>query len=78
MRYGPEVLAIELNVWRDKAPDPLAEGLVQLDGYLEGLGLSSGWVVIFDQRENQEPLAARTRSEQVTTPGERTVTVSRA
>jgi hypothetical protein len=78
VRYGPDALAIELKVWRDKAPDPLAEGLVQLDSYLEGLGLSSGWLVIFDRRSSQEPLATRTRSEQATTPGGRTVTVIRA
>jgi hypothetical protein len=78
VRYGPDTLAIELKVWRDKAPDPLAEGLVQLDGYLEGLGLSSGWLVIFDRRSGLEPLAARTHAEQATTPVGRRVTVIRA
>jgi hypothetical protein len=26
------------------------EGLAQLDGYLSGLGLETGWLVIFDRR----------------------------
>jgi hypothetical protein len=77
VRYGPDTLAIELKVWRDKEPDPLSEGLAQLDGYLEGLGQESGWLVIFDRRPGQPSLASRTRSEQATTPGGRAVTVIR-
>jgi hypothetical protein len=43
--------------------DPLAEGLGQLDGYLDGLALETGWLVIFDRRTGQPPLApARPRS----------------
>jgi DNA polymerase III delta prime subunit len=37
LRYGPDTLAMELKVWRDREKDPLAEGLAQLDGYLNGL-----------------------------------------
>ncbi len=77
VRYGPDTLAIEIKVWRDKEPDPLAEGLTQLDGYLEGLGQETGWLVIFDRRTGQPTLAARTRAEQATTPGGRTVTLIR-
>jgi hypothetical protein len=77
VRHGPDTLAIEIKVWRDKEPDPLAEGLVQLDGYLEGLGLGSGWLVLFDRRSGQPPLATRTRAEQATTPTGRPVTVIR-
>jgi hypothetical protein len=43
LRYGPVTLGIELKVWRDDELDPLTEGLAQLDGYLAGLGLESGW-----------------------------------
>jgi len=39
LRYGAVTLGIELKVWRDGEPDPLTEGLEQLDGYLAGLGL---------------------------------------
>lgn len=44
LRLGGDVLGIELKVWRDGRPDPTAEGLEQLDGYLAGLGLDGGWV----------------------------------
>jgi len=40
LSYGALTLGLELKVWCDGAPDPLAEGLVQLDGYLAGLGLA--------------------------------------
>jgi hypothetical protein len=50
LRYGAFTLGMELKVWRDGKPDPLTEGLAQLDEYLGGLGLATGWLVIFDQR----------------------------
>jgi hypothetical protein len=78
VRYGPETLAIELKVWRDKEADPKEDGLAQLDSYLEGLGLNTGWLVIFDRRRDQPPIAARTSAEAATTPGRRKVTVLRA
>jgi hypothetical protein len=31
-------------------PDPQSSGLAQLDGYLAGLGLDSGWLMIFERR----------------------------
>jgi len=78
LRYGDVTLGIELKVWRDGRSDPLAVGLEQLDGYLAGLGLTSGWLVIFDQRSNQPPIAERTSTEEATSPGGRQVTVIRA
>lgn len=78
IRYGAETLAMELKVWRDGKPDPLAEGLSQIDGYLAGLGLSSGWLVIFDQRSGQPPIAERTKVEREKTPSGRSVAVVRA
>jgi hypothetical protein len=53
LRYGgpqPVTLAMELKVWRDGEKDPLGRGLEQLDSYLSGLGLDTGWLVIFDRR----------------------------
>ena len=78
VRYGQESLAIELKVWRTGRPDPASEGLLQLDGYLAGLGLPAGWLVIFDQRSGQPPIAERTRVEARTTPAGRAVTIVRA
>ena len=72
--------ALELKVWRDrdKKGDPLGAGLVQLDAYLAGLGLSRGVLVIFDARADAAPVEDRTRFEEATTPGGRKVTVLRA
>ena len=78
LRYGALTLGMELKVWRDGEPDPLAEGLEQLDGYLAGLGLDSGWLVIFDRRAGQPPIAARTLSKEVRSPQGRGIQVVRA
>ncbi len=82
LRYGArdrtQTLGMELKVWRDGAPDPLAEGLEQLDGYLAGLGLDTGWLVIFDRRSGQAPIAERTASSTVTSPAGRAIQVVRA
>ena len=75
---GPDRLAIELKVWREGETDPLEEGLVQLDGYLAGLGLDTGWLVIFDRRPGQPRLAQRTSAENATTSNGRKVAVIRA
>jgi len=78
LRYGVVTLGIELKVWRDGCPDPLAEGLEQLDGYLAGLGLDSGWLVVFDRRTGQPPIAERTARQTVTSPQGRRIEVIRA
>lgn len=78
LEYGDVVLPMGIKVWRDGASDPRDEGLRQLDGYLQGLGCATGWLVIFDQRSGQPPIAERTIAETVTTPGGRAVTVIRA
>lgn len=75
LRYGAVTLGIELKVWRQGRPSPLERGLEQLDRYLAGLGLGSGWLVIFDQREGQGPMAERTRTEAAVTQGGRSVVV---
>ncbi|PDW04274.1 ATP-binding protein [Candidatus Viridilinea mediisalina] len=71
------MLAIEVKVWRSGAADPLAEGLAQLDGYLAGLGLTTGWLVIFDQRPDLPPIAERTSAMPATTPSGRQITLVR-
>ena len=78
LRYGAVTLGIELKVWRDGESDPLAEGLEQLDGYLAGLGLDSGWLVIFDRRSGQPPIRERTSSSEMASPQGRRMTVIRA
>ena len=78
LRYGAVTLGIELKVWRDGEPDPLTEGLEQLDGYLAGLGLDGGWLVIFDRRSGQPPIRERTASEETSSPQGRRITVVRA
>jgi len=78
LHYSGVTLGMEFKVWRDSAPDPLAEGLEQLDGYLSGLGLASGWLVIFDRRAGQPPIAERTTCTLQTSPGGRSPRVIRA
>ncbi len=63
LRYGSTTLGIELKVQRDDRRNQLSRGLVQLDHYLARLGLQSGWLVIFDRRDNLAPIEERVRSE---------------
>ena len=77
LRYGQVTLGMELKVWREGKPDPLAEGLKQLDKYLSGLNLETGWLVIFDRRPDLLPLSDRTSSELAISPVSRTITVIR-
>jgi hypothetical protein len=77
LRYGDVTLAMELKVWRDGRPDPLKEGLNQLDERLSGLGLDTGWLVIFDQRSGLPEISERTTTETATTPAGRNVIVIR-
>lgn len=78
LRYRTQRFAFELKVWRDDEPDPLIEGLEQLDDYLSGLGLDTGWLVIFDRRAGLPPIAARTSASQTRTPLGRSVALIRA
>jgi hypothetical protein len=77
LRYGATTLAMELKVWRDGEREPLNEGLEQMDPYLNGLGLDTGWLVIFDQRSGLADISERTTAETVATPAGRSVTVIR-
>ncbi|MFD5442920.1 ATP-binding protein [Streptomyces tendae] len=70
--------ALELKVWRQGRTDPLAEGLAQLDDYLDRMELSTGTLVVFDTRPQAAPVHERTAFSQRTTPSGRTVTLLRA
>ncbi|MGA1355761.1 MAG: AAA family ATPase [Prochlorothrix sp.] len=77
LRYGGVMLGMELKVWQPGKPDPLGQGLEQIDRYLAGLGLETGWLVIFDRRPNLPPLSDRTTTERATSPGGRSIVVIR-
>ncbi|MBD2316505.1 AAA family ATPase [Phormidium tenue] len=77
LRYGKVTLGMELKVWRDKKPDPIKEGLSQLDKYLSGLSLDTGWLVIFDRRSGLPPISDRTTTENVISPAGREIIVIR-
>lgn len=77
LRYGDVTLGIELKVWRDGKPDPLAEGLSQLDDYLNGLELDTGLLVIFYERSGLPDIPERTTTERATSPAGRVITVIR-
>lgn len=77
LHYGKTTIGMELKVWREGRTDPLKAGLAQLDRYLAGLSLNSGWLVIFDQRAGLAPIAERTTVETVRSPANRTVVIIR-
>lgn len=70
--------ALELKVWRPHQADPLPEGLAQLDGYLDGLDLQTGTLVVFDRRPSAPPVGERTSFGVERTPSGRAVTLLRA
>jgi hypothetical protein len=57
--------------------DTLIALLRQLDGYLAGLGLDTGWLIIFDRRSDIPPLAERLTVEEHRSPAGRCVQVVR-
>jgi len=72
--------ALELKVWRDGQKDPLASGIIQLDGYLRRLGLTTGTLMIFDGRSAApagDGWATRGQLSEHATPTGFTVTVIR-
>ncbi|UJL32430.1 ATP-binding protein [Cylindrospermopsis raciborskii Cr2010] len=78
LRYGKVVMGMELKVWRERKSDPLIKGLTQLDKYLDGLGLDTGWLVIFDRRPGLPPMGERISTEEVISPSGRTITLIRS
>jgi hypothetical protein len=77
LRYGEVTLGMELKVWRQGRPDPLKQGLEQIDRYLSGLGLDEGWLVIFDRRPDLAPIEERTIREDAVTEAGRSIVVLR-
>ena len=67
--------AIELKVRAKGQSDPTPQGLAQLDGYLDRLGLDTGVLAVFDRRPDAPSIDLRTHLETATTPSGRTVTV---
>lgn len=61
-----------------KKKDPLEKGLVQLEAYLDRLGLDHGRLVLFDRRPEAPPIEERTIFEQARTPKGYAVHVLRA
>jgi hypothetical protein len=61
-----------------RRPTHFPWSLAQLDGYLQGLGAATSWLMIFDQRRGLPPIAERTGAESATTSSGRQVTVIRA
>jgi hypothetical protein len=78
LRYGQVTMAMELKVWRSGKADPLAAGLTQLDQYLDGLDLGTGWLVIFDRRPGLPSLEERLTTEIAISPRGRAITVIRS
>ena len=60
--------AFELKVWAKGKPDPMTQGLEQLERYLDGLGLTHGTLVVFDRRPEAKNSGERTVLSETTTP----------
>lgn len=78
LEYKQTKIPMELKVWRPGEPDPVKDGLEQIDEYLSGLGLSTGWLVIFDRRPKTKRTARDAEARSRKTPAGRKVTVIRA
>ena len=64
-------------MWRDGKSDPRAEGLKQMDAYLESLGLDHGTLVLFDRRARAAAIGKRTKLSKARTAAGRAVTILR-
>lgn len=73
-----QVYGIELKVWQPGKPDPLADGMDQLDRYLDHLEQDTGLLAIFDRRKNAPPITERTSLTTATTSRGRAIAVLRA
>jgi hypothetical protein len=78
VRHRSRAFGIEIKVWRDGRPDPTAEGIDQLDRYLEGAGLTLGWLVVFDRRADRPPTSERVSTERLPERSERAIILVRA
>lgn len=69
--------ALELKAWA-QGTEPLAQGLKQLDRYLDRLRLDTGTLIIFDRRKNAPDITERTAFSKETSPSGREITLLRA
>jgi hypothetical protein len=80
LRHRSVTLAIEVKVWAPGEPDPLAEGLEQIDQYCARLQPNAAWLVLFDRRpggkRRKTPLPGEPKTKR--TPGGQKVLVIRA
>ncbi len=60
--------AVEMKLWAAKKKDPLDGGLVQLEAYLDSLGLDRGTLVLFDRRPEAGDIEERTVFDSARTP----------
>ena len=77
VEHGGVAMVIEIKVWRDKRPNPLIEGLEQIERYLARMQLDQGFLVLFDQRTTAPEWEARMRTEHAQTVSGRAITVFR-
>jgi len=77
VEYGGIGMVIEIKVWRDRRPDPLIEGLEQIERYLARMQLDQGFLVLFDQRTTAPEWAARMQRLDAQTASGRKVQVFR-
>ena len=75
--YRKQRMAIEVKVWRDQRKDPLAVGLVQMERYLQRLGLQQGYLVLFDQRSTAPAWEERMSMSELQTASGKAVLVVR-
>ncbi|MCC6557430.1 MAG: AAA family ATPase [Polyangiaceae bacterium] len=78
LEYKDVKVPMELKVWRPGQPDPVKDGLEQVDEYLAGLGEPTGWLVIFDRRPKARKADRNAEAKLRKTPAGRRVTVIRA
>ncbi|MBL7486613.1 ATP-binding protein [Frankia sp. AgB1.9] len=69
--------AIEIKARAAGDPDPIAQGLLQLDGYLDRLDLDTGTLALFDRRPTAPAIHDRTSISPTTSPAGRTITLFR-
>jgi hypothetical protein len=68
--------AFEVKTQRPGDANPLRKAMTQLDGYLNHLGLTSGYIVLFDQRPQKKKAAEDLLTTEIS-PSGHTVTVAR-
>lgn len=69
--------AAELKAW-STGTEPLAQGLWQLDRYLDRFRLATSTLIIFDRRSNAPAVTGRTALSKETSPAGREITLLRA